>query len=138
MSQGVGSLLTRRAREQRAPQRFAARDERAKALFFDVLDRTFTHGQLEIVSGGEARRFGSAGGRIVSIRIRDDRFFSLVLTDGNLGLAHAWMDGAFSVSGGATLSDFLTLLLQNRLDSAVGRTPSLWMRVAAERLRSTV
>ena len=69
------------------------------------------------------------------IRILNPRFFRRVLASGNLGLGEAFMDHDFEMEQG-TVTDFLTVLIRNRLDKrlAGGLTLAtsarlLWIRL---------
>lgn len=69
-----------------------------------------------------------------TVIVHNPRFFSRVLTHGNLGLGESYMDRDFDVEGGK-LEDFLQIILRNRINREISLSPIaaakvLWMRVA--------
>jgi cyclopropane-fatty-acyl-phospholipid synthase len=97
--------------------------------FFEILDRFVDDGCLEFVQGERRVR---AGGRkdlepAAVIRILNPRFYSRVLAGANLGLGEAFMDHDFEMERG-TVTDFLTLLVRNRLDKKLEAGLSLSMK----------
>jgi cyclopropane-fatty-acyl-phospholipid synthase len=84
--------------------------------FFEILGRFVDDGCLEFVHGEKRTRVGRNGGEPDAvIRILNPRFFKRVLAYGNLGLGEAFMDHDFEMESG-TVTDFLAVLLRNRLD----------------------
>ncbi|MEK6301930.1 MAG: class I SAM-dependent methyltransferase [Acidobacteriota bacterium] len=111
-------------------------------LFFELLDRFVVDARLEFLLGERRVRVGgnkdSAPAAVV--RIRNPRFFKRVLAYGNLGMGEAFMDRDFEMEEGS-LTEFLTVLVRNRLDHhlAEALSPSLagrllWIRLT-NRLR---
>ena len=104
--------------------------------FFEILDRFVDDGCLEFVQGERRVRVGRKGAAPDAvIRIMNPRFFGRVLASGNLGLGEAFMDHDFEMEQG-TVTDFLTVLVRNRLDKrlAGGLTLAtaarlLWIRL---------
>jgi cyclopropane-fatty-acyl-phospholipid synthase len=95
--------------------------------FFEILDRFVDHGCLEFVQGERRTRAGRKDVEPVAvIRIHNPRFFKRVLASGNLGLGEAFMDRDFEMERG-TVTDFLTLLVRNRLDKKLAEGMSLPM-----------
>jgi cyclopropane-fatty-acyl-phospholipid synthase len=80
---------------------------------------------------GRSARFGSGSDFIVDVR--DPRFFTRVISEGNLGLGECYMDGGFVLRRG-TLSEFLTTLLRNRVDEQVRGDLKLGLKVLGIRL----
>lgn len=106
-------------------------------LFFELVDRFVVDASLEFLLGERRVRLGgnkdSAPAAVV--RIRNPRFFKRVLAYGNLGMGEAFMDRDFEMEEGS-LTEFLTVLVRNRLDrrlaealnlSLAGRL--LWIRL---------
>jgi cyclopropane-fatty-acyl-phospholipid synthase len=69
----------------------------------------------------------------VVIRVHHERFFSRVLSYGNLGMGEAYMDRDFEIEHGS-LHSFLTILLRSRLDQRVKTDLHLLPKIAAIRL----
>ncbi|HYO57018.1 class I SAM-dependent methyltransferase [Archangium sp.] len=91
----------------------------ARDTFVQILDRHISDATVRLLVDGKPLTVGAGGGApAVTLRIHDDRFFTRVLSQGNLGMGEAYMDGDFSVEEGS-LHDFLTLLLRNRIDRKV-------------------
>jgi cyclopropane-fatty-acyl-phospholipid synthase len=105
-------------------------------LFFDLLDRFVDDGSLEFVRNGTRVRIGQKDAEPAAVvRIENPRFFKRVLAYGNLGMGEAWMDHDFEMDRG-TVTDFLTVLVRNRLDkrlaAGVGLSTAaklLWVRL---------
>ena len=86
-----------------------------EGTFFQILDRFVDDGCLEFVQGERRVRVGRKDTVPTAvIRIQNPRFFKRVLADGNLGMGEAFMDHDFEMEQG-TVSDFLTVLVRNRL-----------------------
>lgn len=104
-----------------------ARDAR---LVFDLLER-LQGGLLEVrLPDGSSRLFGD-GEHGVTLQVHDEAMFGQVLARGDIGLAAAYLDGAWD---SPDVSGLLTLLAKNRsaLRSAVyGR----WRHLLAARIR---
>jgi cyclopropane-fatty-acyl-phospholipid synthase len=104
--------------------------------FFEIVDRFVDDACVELVQGDVRTRAGRTDREPdVVIRILNPRFFKRVLAYGNLGMGEAFMDHDFEMERGS-VTDFLTLLLRNRLDKrlAGGLTLSmtvrlLWIRI---------
>lgn len=95
--------------------------------FFEILDRFVDNGCLEFVQGEKRTRAGRKDVEPAAvIRIHNPRFFKRVLASGNLGLGEAFMDHDFEMERG-TVTDFLTLLVRNRLDKKLAEGMSLPM-----------
>ncbi|HYH97443.1 class I SAM-dependent methyltransferase [Hyalangium sp.] len=91
----------------------------AREVFLRILNHHVTDATVRLLSGGQTFLAGVAGGTpTVTLRIQDERFFARVLSQGNLGMGEAYMDGDFSVEEG-TLHELLAILLRNRLDRKV-------------------
>jgi cyclopropane-fatty-acyl-phospholipid synthase len=89
-------------------------------LFFEFLDRFVDDGCLEFVLGDRRVRVGGTDLTPEAvIRILNPRFFKRVLASGNLGMGEAFMDHDFEMERG-TVTDYLTVLLRNRLDRRLG------------------
>jgi Cyclopropane fatty acid synthase and related methyltransferases len=109
--------------------------------FFEILDRFVDDGCLEFVQGERRVRVGRNGAAPDAvIRVLNPRFFKRVLASGNLGLGEAFMDHDFEMEQG-TVTDFLTVLVRNRLDKRLAQGLSfrtmaalLWIRLV-NRLR---
>ena len=112
-------------------------------LFFDLLDRFLDDGSLEFVRDGRVVRVGRKDAEPEAvIRVQNPRFFKRVLASGNLGMGEAFMDHDFEMERG-TVTDFLTVLLRNRLDKRLAdglglamAAKLLWIRLL-NRLRGT-
>jgi len=110
-------------------------------LFFELLDRSIDDGCLEFVHAGRTVRVGQKDVEPEAVvRVDNPRFFKRVLASGNLGLGEAFMDRDFEMERG-TVTDFLTLLIRNRLDTHLAEKLTfsmaaklLWIRIA-NRLR---
>lgn len=107
-------------------------------VFLAVLDRTST----------APIRFslGAAGERVVggrgenrdprfSIRVLAGDLFDNVLSFGNLGLGEAYIRGDFVMEHGS-LEDFLTVLLESRVDQEIRRNARLAVRAAVVQARN--
>lgn len=97
---------------------------------FRILEN-LSGGRLEVaLPDGGCTLFGD-GGECVSLRVHDEAMFGQVLARGDIGLAEAYLDGAWDAPDVAAL---LTLLARNRavLRRAVYGS---WPRLLAARLR---
>ncbi len=104
-----------------------ARDTR---LVFELLERLHG-GRLEIrLPDGTSRLFGK-GEHGVTLQVHDEAMFSQVLARGDIGLAEAYLDGAWDASD---ITGLLTLLASNRevLKKAVYGS---WRNLLAARVR---
>ena len=103
---------------------------RAVRLVFDLLER-LQGGLLEVrLPDGSSRLFGD-GEHGVTLQVHDEAMFAQVLARGDIGLAAAYLDGAWD---SPDVTGLLTLLAKNRsaLRSAVyGR----WRHLLAARIR---
>src|SRR5258708_25208897 len=105
-----------------------------EGTFFQILDRFVDDGCLEFVQGERRVRVGRKDTAPTAvIRIQNPRFFKRVLADGNLGMGEAFMDHDFEMEQG-TVSDFLTVLVRNRLAKRLAG--GLTIRTAAQLLCS--
>ena len=92
-------------------------DGAARALAFALLRRV-RRGEIEIEEGGVVRRFGSAGdvsplrARVV---VHAPAFYRALISGGSLGLARAYIDGAWDTDDAVTLTRIACLNL-GRLD----------------------
>jgi cyclopropane-fatty-acyl-phospholipid synthase len=110
----------------------------AQKLFINLLDEHILDARVclrvngtELMAGQGPSRNGD--GAAVTVRVNHPRFFSRVLTEGNLGLGESYMNHEFEIENGA-LDDFLLVLLRNRLDRQIRLSPGaamqlLWMRI---------
>ncbi len=99
---------------------------RAGRVFVDLLDRHLADASVRFVLGDDeddgeivAGARGPDGGALpdaVTLRIHRDRFFARAITQGNLGMGEAYMDGDFTVVGPVPLHRLVADLLRNRLD----------------------
>jgi cyclopropane-fatty-acyl-phospholipid synthase len=88
----------------------------AQSIFLRIMDRYVADATVGLLIDGKLVQVGGGGGSpAVTLRINDKHFFIRVLSQGNLGLGEAYMDGDFVMEEGE-LYDFLTILLRNRLD----------------------
>lgn len=95
--------------------------DRYERAFVELLGRNVVDGTIQLVSGGRRRMLGRGDAAAdCTLHVRNPEFFRRVLVQGNLGMAEAYMDGAFEVEGGR-LPEFLTLLLRAGLEHKVGR-----------------
>lgn len=103
---------------------------RAVRLVFDLLER-LQGGLLEVrLPDGSSRLFGD-GEHGVTLQVHDEAMFGQILARGDIGLAAAYLDGAWD---SPDITGLLTLLAKNRsaLRSAVyGR----WRHLLAARIR---
>lgn len=77
--------------------------------------------------GGETRAFGGKAPSPeppVTALVHEPRAFRRVLSQANLGLGEAYLDGDFEITEGS-LGDFLTILLRNGLDRHIRTDLSL-------------
>lgn len=111
-------------------------------LFFELLDRFVADACLDFLVDGRRVRAGCRkdAAPAAVVRVHDPRFFKRVLSQGNLGMGEAFMDRDFEIAEGS-LTDFLTVLVRNRLDSRLAEGMSLslaarllWIRLG-NRLR---
>ncbi|WP_224372441.1 class I SAM-dependent methyltransferase [Hyalangium versicolor] len=110
----------------------------AENTFIDILNRHISDASLRLVVEDQPLTVGAGGGSpAVTLRIHDRRFFSRVLSQGNLGMGEAYMDGDFTVEDGE-LHDFLTILLRNRIDQKVRGDPRTILRVLRVQLGNTL
>ena len=105
-------------------------------LFFELLDRFVVDASLEFLLGERRVRVGGnkEAAPAAVVRIHNPRFFKRVLAFGNLGMGEAFMGRDFEMEEGS-LTEFLTVLVRNRLDRRVAEAlnPSLagrllWIR----------
>ncbi|MDY7227232.1 class I SAM-dependent methyltransferase [Hyalangium rubrum] len=101
----------------------------ARDTFLHILDRHISDSSLQLLVNDKPHTLGAGEGPpAVTLRIHRDRFFNRVLSQGNLGMGEAYVDGDFSVEQGE-LHEFLTLLLRNRIDQKVRGDPRTVLRV---------
>jgi cyclopropane-fatty-acyl-phospholipid synthase len=106
-----------------------------REIFLAILDRGVRDARIRFEGEGWSATVGRAEAPApdVGISVSSERFFLRVLREGNLGLGEAYINGDFAVDAG-DLETFLTILLRNRIDEQVRRTPWLALRVGAIRL----
>lgn len=102
-------------------ERVPATGSSPRRLFLRLLDQSLRDAAV-IVQAGEDRyvvgRAAAAGNNLPTLRVTQERFFSRVLSEGNLGMGEAFMDGDFVVEG-AELYELLVILLRSRVDHAL-------------------
>jgi cyclopropane-fatty-acyl-phospholipid synthase len=110
----------------------------AQKLFISLLDEHIRDASVcfrvngdQFIAGQERPRNGASAH--VTVKVNHPRFFSRVLTAGNLGLGESYVNHEFDMEAGA-LQDFLLVLLRNRLDRQIRVSPGkamqiLWQRV---------
>ena len=105
----------------------------------DLLDRHVVDAKLAFIvdSTKIVVGRGATDTCTVTLRVHDKRFFTRVLTAGNLGLGEAYMDRDFDVVDG-TLESFLTILLRSQLDKKIKNDPVSALKILGVRLLSTL
>ena len=95
-------------------------------LFFELLDRFVVDASLEFLLGERRVRVGGnkEAAPAAVVRIHNPRFFKRVLAFGNLGMGEAFMGRDFEMEEGS-LTEFLTVLVRNRLDRRVAEALNL-------------
>lgn len=73
----------------------------------------------------------------ITINIKNECFFKEVVTKGNLGIGESYMKEYFSMLKGE-LSDFLDILLINKIDKVIKGNPKLLLSIGARRLRDSL
>jgi cyclopropane-fatty-acyl-phospholipid synthase len=106
---------------------------RAERLFYDVLDRAIEDARIRFRSPGGEITVGRGSATSVCVRIERPRVFARTLAWGSLGLGEAWMDHDFEIEQG-TLRDLLAVLARNEVDRVIRRSPTLLLRLAAQRI----
>jgi cyclopropane-fatty-acyl-phospholipid synthase len=102
----------------------------AERTFLTLLDQCVTGTAIRFVVRGEDVWVGNGTHEgAPAVCIHDARFFARVLSGGNLGLGESYMDGDWDMVEG-DVPDFLTLLLQSRLDHKVKGNLATAMKVA--------
>jgi cyclopropane-fatty-acyl-phospholipid synthase len=108
-------------------------------VLLQILDRSIEDAIISFRDAGEEKQVGrrtperGEDGSDFVVEVRDPRFFSRVLSQGNLGLGECYMDGGFVLRSG-TLEDFLTALLRNRIDRKIRGDLRLSLKVLGIRL----
>jgi cyclopropane-fatty-acyl-phospholipid synthase len=106
--------------------------------FLRIIERHVNDASLRFVVGGKPITVGAPQANpAVTLLIHDERFFSRVLSQGNLGLGEAYMEGDFTVTEGA-LHEFLAILLRNSVDRKVRRDPRTALQVLRVQLGNTL
>ena len=110
---------------------------RGGAMFLKLLDDCVADARIRFVAdAGECvvgeRDATTASDPQVTVRVHDPRMFSRALGMGNLGLGEAFAERQFDVEHG-TLSEFLRILLRNRLDQKLKGGMRLLLTAAAMR-----
>jgi cyclopropane-fatty-acyl-phospholipid synthase len=105
----------------------------ARSAFLEVLDTGLTGAMVRFRIGNEELPVGRDSAAEFRIRVHRPRFFTQVLSYGNLGLAESFMHGDFEMESGC-LHDFLTVLLRSRIDEAIRKRRKLALKVASIRL----
>ncbi|MFN8357565.1 MAG: class I SAM-dependent methyltransferase [Spirosomataceae bacterium] len=96
-----------------------------RSLFFSVLTNAIEHGSIVFKDDLGETIIGS-GEPSVSIKVHNQALYGQILGFGNLGLGESYMNSYFDVESG-TLEDFLSILLQNRIDEKVKFSlPLIW------------
>jgi len=114
----------------------------SQGLFLEILDRGLADAAVRFeVNGsqfvvGKGANNGNGPHPDLTVRVNHPRFFTRALAEGSLGVGECWMDGDFTVEGG-DLSQFLQILLRNRLDKKIKESPWTAVRVGLMRLADT-
>ena len=95
-----------------------ARDER---LFFDLVGPALQNENLLFLCAQRSYPFGSGPDRTV-VRVHDFTVFRKVLTQGNLGLGEAYINGGIEIVRG-TLEEFLASLIRSDLEASILDNP---------------
>jgi cyclopropane-fatty-acyl-phospholipid synthase len=107
-----------------------------QATFMEMLDASLTDTMVRFRIGAQEVFAGKQNGRPRSefcIRINRKSFFAQVLCYGNLGLGESYMRGDFEMECG-DLFDFLTVLLQSRVDERIRKTARLALKIGVIRV----
>jgi cyclopropane-fatty-acyl-phospholipid synthase len=118
----------------------AAKIAEPQSVFFDALNASLSDATIRFHIGNQQLVVGNVCNGSATefcIRVHRPRFFDQVLSYGNLGLGESFMRGDFEMQRGS-LHDFLTVLLSNRLDEKIRKTPRLALRIAWIRLRNLI
>jgi cyclopropane-fatty-acyl-phospholipid synthase len=100
-----------------------AKGSAAQDLFVRILNSHVSDASVRLMVDGRPLVAGAPDTTpAVTLRIHNNRFFSRVLSQGNLGMGEAFMDGDFTVEEGE-LHEFLAILLRNRIDRKVRGDP---------------
>jgi cyclopropane-fatty-acyl-phospholipid synthase len=105
-------------------------------VLLQVLDQSIQDASICFLHEGQASVVGRSsidGEADFVVEVRDPRFFSRVLGEGNLGLGECYMEGGFELRRG-TLQDFLTVLCRNRIDRKIRGNLTLALKVLGIRL----
>ncbi|MFY9823263.1 MAG: class I SAM-dependent methyltransferase [Thermoanaerobaculia bacterium] len=109
----------------------------SQELFLEILDQGVTDARIRFEVNGRdivVGRGPNGNGHEpeVTVKVANPRVFNRTLAAGSLGLGESFMAGDFAVADGA-LSQFLEILLRNRLDKKV-KSPWIALRVGLLRL----
>ncbi len=106
-------------------------------VLLEILDQSLADTSVTFRYPGGERQVGRAASFSDNadfiVEVRDPQFFTRLLSQGNLGLAECYMEGGFVLRQG-TLEDFLTVLLQNRIDQKIRGKVGLALKVLGIRL----
>ena len=90
-------------------------------------------GALELqLPGGEVRRFGADGDRVVRLRVRHARTFRRVLLEGETGAGASYADGDWDADD---LVSAIRLVIENRQALGSGTAPARWLGSLVHRVR---
>ena len=108
---------------------------RRQDLFMALIARALSGTTLRLTVGKTGYDLGAVGEPEYELLVRDESFFSRVLTYGNLGFGEAWMDGHVEMARGP-LYGLLTHLAAAQVKGLACTTPTLSVVAAALRAAS--
>ena len=126
-------------RTDRVGRKGAGFSLRAEDVFYRLLDECVTGGRVRVVTDTSDRVLGDPSSEhgkrsaAVGIRVSNPRFFSAVLSHGNLGLGESFMDRYFEMEEGE-LSDLLRILIRARIDGKLEHRFPLLLTLGALRV----
>jgi cyclopropane-fatty-acyl-phospholipid synthase len=90
---------------------------REAKLLLELLDLLIEDARIDFLLANHRVSVGATdpGTATVAVRVNDPGFFRRVLASGSLGMAEAFMGREFELEEGS-LTDFLTILIRNRID----------------------
>lgn len=110
----------------------------AQSVFLETLNTCLNGAKVRFAIDGRELTAGPSNAQDeFRVRVHHHRVFRQILCFGNLGLGESFMRGDFEMETGR-LCDFLTLLLQSRLDERIRKTARLAAAVAAIRVWNAV
>src|SRR4051794_19003912 len=104
-----------------------------KKIVYQILNNFITQNSITIQTKTETTCLGNKNAGGVTLSVNNDRFFSNLITAGNLGLGESYINNDFEITDG-TLSGFLDILLAHRLDQKIKSSPAIAMKVLSTRL----